>query len=100
MSIQSDAIAQVVEALEMARSLMSDYAPKMWSEHIARIESALAAARDQPTQEKLPLGHAFRRGSPLNACEEILNAPQSPHYCGQPASAHQPTQDNKPEDRR
>jgi hypothetical protein len=73
-----------------------------------RASVALAAARDQPTQDKLPLGHAFEpcgQTGPGEECRLFVDE-DACHYrlrrddperkfgpCGQPESAHQPTQD-------
>jgi hypothetical protein len=58
--VEADAkLVAVVEALEKARAQMADYAPRMWSEDIAAIDAVLAATREQPTQDKPPLGHEF-----------------------------------------
>jgi hypothetical protein len=54
-------------------------------------ESGLKLVRE-PTQEKLPLGHHFKQGA-LSAGFTFCYAPKQGDYCGQPESAHQPTQD-------
>jgi hypothetical protein len=62
--------------------------------------TALAAARDQPMQEKLPLGHKYARsgltyadGESHDACAHETQGFSAMRVCGQPESAHQPTQD-------
>jgi chromosome segregation ATPase len=75
-------LARVVEALSALREEskampIPEAIPEAHKErvlvlraHIADV-TGLAAAREQPTQEeKLPLGHPFRRGSPVSYCEE------------------------------
>ena len=56
------------------------------------IDAALAAARDQPTQEKLPLGHPYSEGAAFAACVHGIEWNQP---CGQLKSAHQPTQETR-----
>jgi hypothetical protein len=54
-----------------------------WSgQYLDEARAALAAAREQPTQEERPLGHKYQY-TVANDCRK----------CGQPESAHQPTQD-------
>jgi hypothetical protein len=63
-------------------------------EVIQSARAALAAAREQPTQEKLPLGHEHMDNG-MGRCGFYLggniNAVSS--YCMEPESAHQPTQE-------
>ena len=66
------------------------HAERQLSEHLIQCPQAqavaLAAAREQPTQDRLPLGHPFEYfGDGLDSC----GIP----YCGESKRAHQPTQE-------
>ena len=96
-SEMSRAASEITEAVRQLRIVLEDdrTARRSWQ----KLAALLAVAREQPTQEKLPLGHPF------------VSAPEGSHYgktgqcaharngigllCGQPESAHQPTQDKE-----
>ena len=61
------------------------------------ILAALAAAREQPTQDKLPLGHEYVECRRLHGRinEHACAAYNHCDECGEFVSAHQPTQDKE-----
>ena len=95
-------LARVVWVLNKhASDAVRNLCPDIANAICQTVDAALAAARDQPMQEKLPLGH------PYTECRRFhgrINEHDCAAYnhcdeCGEPESAHQPTQE-KPEDRR
>jgi len=79
---ETDYTAKACAPTEMVGAVLS-------REVIQSARAALAAAREQPTQEKLPLGHPFKQGA-LSLGSTFCYAPKQGDYCGQPESAHLP----------
>jgi hypothetical protein len=96
-------IARVVEALEWMRNLASGVGKRgeapddgEFEAAVDSADAALAAAREQPTQELLPLGHGYRGWFEPQMGGGGVRHVSACKLCGRPESAHQPTQE-KPE---
>ena len=78
-------LAAVVEALDRDNGVSP----------VVRLAAVSAAAREQPTQEKLPLGHPYTEGRRFHGRinEHDCAAYNHCDECGEPESAHQPTQE-------
>jgi hypothetical protein len=85
-----EALAAFIEAVDAESWCQECAIGQADSVPLLQAKVALAAAREQPAQDKLPLGHPFKGFSiGLRFCYE----PKQGDYCGQPSSAHQPTQE-------
>jgi len=87
-SEMSRAASEITEAVRQLRIVLEDdrTARRSWQ----KLAALLAVAREQPTQENLPLGHEYCPGM----CVELARMVDGQwQLCGEPESAHQPTQD-------